>query len=79
MPISFEVIDLISRLLADPRVRLGVNGAEEIKDHSWFKDINWNDIKSMQPPFLPQLESSIDSKYFDKYDENEPWLFEGNS
>lgn len=79
MPISFEVIDLISRLLADPRVRLGVNGAEEIKNHSWFKDINWNDIKSMQPPFRPQLESSIDSKYFDKYDEIDPWLFEGSS
>lgn len=27
VPISFEVIDLISRLLVDPRVRLGRNGA----------------------------------------------------
>lgn len=55
MPISFEVIDLISRLLVDPRVRLGRNGADEIKNHPWFKDINWNEIKDMTPPFIPDL------------------------
>ena len=55
VPISLEVIDLISRLLADPKVRLGVQGVEEIKKHNWFKDIDWNNIRSMQPPFVPQL------------------------
>jgi len=49
---------------------LGRNGAEEIKKHSWFDQINWNYIKETTPPFVPQLESSIDAKYFDKYDES---------
>lgn len=53
--ISFEVIDLISRLLADQSNRLGKDGAQEIKSHPWFKDINWNQIKNMKPPFVPDL------------------------
>jgi hypothetical protein len=32
----------------------------------------------MTPPFVPQLDSSIDAKYFDKYDESEPWIYEAN-
>lgn len=34
--LSCEVIDLISRLLSDSSIRLGRNGAEEIKKHPWF-------------------------------------------
>jgi len=40
--VSFEVIDLISRLLTDSDNRLGRNGTSEIKSHRWFSDINWN-------------------------------------
>lgn len=68
MHISFEVIDLISRLLTDPANRLGVNGVSEIKLHSWFSDINWNEIKNTTAPFVPDLESEIDTKYFDNYE-----------
>ena len=69
------MIDLISRLLTDCQTRLGRNGADEIKSHSWFQDINWSDIKNTTSPFIPELESNIDTKYFDKYDETEPWLY----
>lgn len=24
--------------------RLGVKGANQIKEHKWFEDINWNDM-----------------------------------
>jgi protein-serine/threonine kinase len=41
--------------LADEPNRLGKNGAEEIKNHVWFQDINWNQIKNMKPPFVPEL------------------------
>jgi len=41
-----EAKDLIERLLEpDPKKRLGVNGAQEIKSHPWFKgnavEITW--------------------------------------
>ena len=75
--ISYEVVDLISHLLTDPQFRLGKNGAEEIKKHAWFHDIDWKNIKSMTPPFVPSLQSQIDTKYFDHYDEEDTWVFEG--
>ena len=39
---SLELKDLLTRLLCRvPTERLGVNGAGEIKKHSWFNDIEW--------------------------------------
>ena len=67
---SETVIDLISQLVTKPEKRLGKNGAEEIKMHSWFKGVKWNDIKKMMPPFIPEVKDEIDTKYFDDYDEN---------
>ena len=45
--------------------------------HSWFKGVKWNDIKKMMPPFIPEVKDEIDTKYFDDYDENQPWIFDG--
>lgn len=56
--------------MTKPEKRLGKNGAEEIKMHSWFKGVKWNDIKKMKPPFIPEVKDEIDTKYFDDYDEN---------
>jgi serine/threonine protein kinase len=38
--------DLIKKLLCrDPRKRLGANkDSEEIKEHPFFEDINWQDV-----------------------------------
>ena len=39
---SEELKDLLKRLLKRiPTQRLGVNGAQEIKDHVFFRDIDW--------------------------------------
>ena len=35
--------------------RLGVNGADEVKRHPFFKGINWNNMKSHNPPFIPNV------------------------
>lgn len=61
---SFEIIDLISKLLTmNPEQRLGANGAQEVLDHPWFKDI---DIENASPPFVPQLDSFDDTAYFEQ-------------
>ncbi|MCO5564067.1 hypothetical protein L7F22_017723 [Adiantum nelumboides] len=46
---------LIHKLLAkDPRKRLGcMKGAAEIKQHSFFKGVNWALIRCTQPPEMP--------------------------
>jgi len=38
---------LIGLLQKDPKKRLGFNGAEEVKNHPFFKGIDWDDLKSM--------------------------------
>jgi serine/threonine protein kinase len=54
--ISKNALDLISRLCErDPKKRLGANGVDEIKNHRFFKAINWDKLfsKSVKPPFVP--------------------------
>ncbi|KAJ1500252.1 Serine/threonine-protein kinase [Coelomomyces lativittatus] len=62
--LSWEAEDLIQRLLTDASVRLGKQGAHEIKQHPFFKDIPWDQLRSMKPPFLPELKSITDTSYF---------------
>lgn len=41
--------------------------AEEIKEHEFFKDIDWNLLakKKMEPPFIPKLDGPTDLRFFD--------------
>jgi serine/threonine kinase 38 len=70
--ISKEAVDLIKRLITDVDKRVGYNGADEIKQHPFFRGINWSSISNLSPPFIPELESEYDNKYFDRFDEDEP-------
>ena len=50
--------DLLSQLLEkEPHKRLGVNGAEEIKSHPFFADIDWKKLmqKRITPPMKPKV------------------------
>ena len=75
--ITKEAKDLIQRLLVvDPMKRLGqgLNGSEDIKNHPFFKGVNWIDAwkKKLKPPFVPKLKNDIDLKYFDTMFTDEP-------
>ena len=72
--ISKEAEDILRKLITDPENRLGVNGADEIKLHPFFKGIDWNHIKeTLIPPFIPDLKNNFDTKYFDEFEEDEPF------
>ena len=65
--------DLIEKLfVVEPKKRLGYNSANEIKNHPFFKDIDFNKVlnKEYNPPFIPKLESDTDLRYFDENEEN---------
>ena len=50
--------NLIKQLLEkDPEQRIGVNGDSEIKNHPWFKKIDWDLLlqKKVETPFKPQI------------------------
>lgn len=40
--------------------------AEDIKAHKWFKDIPWEHLHRMPPPFIPEVQSLEDTRYFDE-------------
>lgn len=65
-PLTVESKDIITRLLEhDPFDRLGAGGAQEVKTHPFFEEINWNSLLRQKAEFVPQLESEDDTSYFD--------------
>ncbi|XP_073501372.1 microtubule-associated serine/threonine-protein kinase 2 [Phyllobates terribilis] len=58
--------DLVSKLLRQsPLERMGTGGAYEVKQHRFFKDLDWNGLLRQKAEFIPQLESEDDTSYFD--------------
>eukprot|EP01100_Stratorugosa_tubuloviscum_P003133 TRINITY_DN1746_c0_g4_i1.p1 TRINITY_DN1746_c0_g4~~TRINITY_DN1746_c0_g4_i1.p1 ORF type:complete len:530 (-),score=166.51 TRINITY_DN1746_c0_g4_i1:112-1701(-) len=58
----------------NPTKRLGANGAQEVKSHSLFKNINWDLLmqKKIEPPFIPHLQHTLDVRYFDREFTSQP-------
>ena len=71
--LSKEAEDLIKKLINNPNKRLGKNGADEIKKHPFFKDLNWDNIRNEKPPFIPEISNEFDTKYFETFEKNEPF------
>ncbi|GJP36757.1 hypothetical protein CLOM_g21230 [Closterium sp. NIES-68] len=70
---SYEAKDLIDRLLTfDPEERLGARGAEEIKNHYFFRTIDWDTLSSETPPFIPETENAHDTSYLHRAGQT-PW------
>ncbi|KAM9367724.1 microtubule-associated serine/threonine-protein kinase 4 [Phaethornis superciliosus] len=58
--------DLITLLLRqNPLERLGTGGAYEVKQHKFFRNLDWNSLLRQKAEFIPQLESEDDTSYFD--------------
>lgn len=58
--------DLIEKLLIkDPNRRLGNGGSEEIMDHEYFNDIDWDELFHEDASFVPETEDPESTDYFD--------------
>jgi protein-serine/threonine kinase len=71
-----EAKDLIKKLLrVNPEKRIGFN---QIKNHNFFKGINWDSIESKKvvPPFIPDENQSSSFNYFNSEKELNLILFE---
>jgi serine/threonine protein kinase len=69
--LSPEAVDLLQQLfLKNPNERLGSgpDGADEIKSHVWFRNINWIALfrKQVTPPFVPRISGPLDLHNFDE-------------
>ncbi|KAL6008089.1 hypothetical protein ACLOJK_033595 [Asimina triloba] len=61
--------DLIRRLLCDVDHRIGTGGADQIKVHPWFKDIQWEKLYEMDATFKPEINGEMDTQNFMKFDD----------
>lgn len=59
--------DLLSRLITDSSNRL--KNFEEVKRTSYFSSVNFDDIRTRAPPFVPSLDSEVDAGYFDDFED----------
>mmetsp|Transcript_15409 Transcript_15409/g.22369 ORF Transcript_15409/g.22369 Transcript_15409/m.22369 type:complete len:344 (+) Transcript_15409:37-1068(+) len=70
--LSEQVKDLLSKLFAkDPASRLGSGptDAQEIKQHPWFADIDWDRMlrKEVPPPFIPTVNQQGLNNFEDEF------------
>jgi len=63
---SKDLKSLVRKLLhKDPKKRLGgQHGASEIKEHPFFKSVNWALIRNETPPIIPKVSHSLDTSNF---------------
>lgn len=59
-----DAVDLLLGLLRDANTRLKEN---EIRAHPFFCGIDWGSLRETPPPFVPQLSSDHDCRYFDEF------------
>ena len=71
--VSAEAKDLMNKLMCiDPQDRLGANikekftcGGQEIRNHAWFAEINWETLLQDEAQFIPASEDPENTEYFD--------------
>ncbi|GAA5799034.1 hypothetical protein HPULCUR_004443 [Helicostylum pulchrum] len=68
---SRDSVSICQRLLTrDPKKRLGAgpSDAAEIKEHPFFRGVNWDDMlaKRVPPPFCPSISGPLDTSNFDE-------------
>ncbi|XP_020540672.1 probable serine/threonine protein kinase IRE isoform X1 [Jatropha curcas] len=78
---SFEACDLIDKLLTEnPVQRLGATGAKEVKQHPFFRNINWDTLARQKATFIPVADAYDTSYFMSRYLWNpEGEIFQGGS
>lgn len=68
LDLSAEAIDLIQQLCCDAKHRLGRGGINDFKSHPFFSGLDWDRIGASTAPYIPNVQSPIDTSNFDHLD-----------
>ncbi|EDV28499.1 uncharacterized protein TRIADDRAFT_49578 [Trichoplax adhaerens] len=78
-PISDKARDLVKRLCCDAEFRIGKLGVGEIKQHSFFTGIDWENIRNRPSAIRVNIKSFDDTSNFDDFPDLNPedkdWVF----
>ena len=74
-----EAADFINKLLQrKPANRLGLNGPNEVKNHQWLRDVDWQALisKEYPAPFIPEPRPPLTDTNMDKNPESKEAMVE---
>lgn len=72
-----EAYDLISKLLKlNEEERITKNGSALVREHPFFKGIDWVNLRSIEAPIIPMksLDKNISLKVFSDKEKNDPFF-----
>jgi cell cycle protein kinase DBF2 len=57
--------DAVTRLIAHSSLRYCT--LEQVKAHPFYSRVKWDRLREIAPPFVPQLDSELDTGYYDDF------------
>ncbi|GJE97540.1 hypothetical protein PsYK624_137610 [Phanerochaete sordida] len=67
--LSDESWSLIKKLITYADLRYKT--IEKVQQHPWFADVDWERLRDIEPPYVPELYMETDTRYFDDFDSEE--------
>lgn len=61
--------DLISKLICDSTNRISF---DQLKKHKFFEGIDWDNLRKMKAPIVPEVSGPTDCRHFDEFPEEDP-------
>jgi serine/threonine-protein kinase MRCK len=61
--------DFMKRLCCEKENRLGQNGSIDLKKHEFFEGIDWDNLRKLKPPYVPEVVDDADTSNFDHIEE----------